>query len=134
MRLHWLAALLVVGCATANAQDWEYVTNSKDAVFLINPQRLERQADGSIKFWVKSIPADGAKTMLLDNNNPKSAKFTEGMQYLKIKCQQRLLASISLVLHDADGRVVFSEQGNEYAMRPIVPDSIGDNYRAAVCD
>jgi hypothetical protein len=119
-----IALLSMVSAGPANA-GWMPLTNSDDAVYLVN---LETLRGGRVK-QVWSMRAYG-KPQKFGKRRFKSAK-----DFLEISCddhEAKVLYSYGYSGNMGDGAIVFTQRGNDNS-EPIVPDTIMDALANRIC-
>lgn len=132
MKTFVFAALTIVS-AQGMAQEWKYAAQSDDMFIWGNVGRQENVSSSVVRMWFRGVVKPEFKSLKVAPDEPNSKRYVEAMQYVRINCEARTIATISLVYRDAKGNVVGSFPGNEFAQNPIVPDSIGDGMRELAC-
>lgn len=103
-----LLAFITVSCP-AFASDWQGLTTLKggDKVYL-DFDSVQKKEDG-IEVWLRFEYTNGKKSV----------------QLVSVR-EDRTLASLSIVLYDADGNVLGQQTSPYPSYVPIVPDTVGD--------
>jgi hypothetical protein len=134
--LSFLISFLFAGPVMAS-DDWE--KNYTDANGDVVLYKIERRDADSVQVWGKRIfSAIGQEEFLRDRKeNGFSTKGWEKLGHFtslyEINCPKRLGRLLSVVIYDADGKIVYADSFGEPDWDDILPNTVGDTLQKKVC-
>lgn len=129
--MRFCLAALAVATSPALAQDWLHVSDTDLFDVYIRTANVDASMPGEYRFWFKGVVKGAPR--LVDQENPKSPKYKSYVQYTRVVCASREMASISSLYYDQHGRNIREFKGSPYVLSPVVPDSIGEFLLNFVC-
>jgi hypothetical protein len=123
-----LTAILFLSVAKADDNWTTLGTTAGGDLTELNVPSLK--VDGkSVTFWVRSK----YKTPKPWTDGGVSKKITYGMTRYRVACAEETLTMLAWTEYDAQGNVVVSNVIDFPKPRPIVPESVGQNFHESVC-
>lgn len=116
---------LLVPAAAASAADWTRIPAAGADLHFYDRSKVVIQGD-EITYWRKVAFAKPPRTRL---GTARSALHQE-----RIQCRDHTLRSLGWQLFAEEGVLLESATTPEAEAAPIVPETIGDRFQAAMCD
>jgi hypothetical protein len=117
--------------------DWVklYTDTNGDKVFY----KIESRAENVVQVWGKRVfSSEGGNEFIRDRiDHGLSIAGMEKIGHFntlyEIDCKNKTDGVLSVVIYDADGRIILADSFGNTKREYIVPGSIGDSFRKEVC-
>lgn len=123
MRAVLFAGWSILAASPASAQERLIATDTSATDYYHDPARTRAQG-GYIEAWFR-----------LDHSRDRTLAERETKMLKVFDCGARTSQTISIVAYAASGRILRNEsiRHNQYLMRPIVPDTVGETMLEVAC-
>jgi hypothetical protein len=137
-----LVAVMLFATQPAASPDWvEYLRDGDGNVLSYHSKVNIDKKDGKLIVQVlgKEDISDQGREKYLQSMKQKGLSI-EGYEHLSkktflcdIDCAKKTIRTSSYIVHDTEGKVIFSGENKQPVWEPVRPDSTGDVLRKAVC-
>lgn len=127
--------LMILSCTSWAQQlpPWKFITTSSKVAISFRTDRITRDTFNALNYRVWLRYDALREPVLLNENNPKSKRYSYAVVQWIINCKADQYATGSQTYYALDGNVVYTDEGNPLAASTVVPETLGDSIVSAVC-
>lgn len=114
-----LLVLFVSGCASLEEPRWVLLGDTQEKGFFLDREQVERQANGTYRYKVKTCRYQEEKPHLIDES-----RDTNEVLFLEMNCRERQWKKLWSGFMNQDGKILFRRPNLTTAPQPINPDTI----------